>query len=74
MFGHRAIYHDGWRAVCPFPGPSFVEAAEKNRFFGMPLTSQILDQLDAEDWELYNVGEDPAECRNLAVDLSLIHI
>ena len=20
MFGHRAIYHDGWRAVCPWPG------------------------------------------------------
>ena len=19
MFAHRAIYHDGWRAVCPFP-------------------------------------------------------
>ena len=26
MFGHRAIYHDGWRAVCPWPGPSFAEA------------------------------------------------
>ena len=21
MLGHRAIYHDGWRAVCPWPGP-----------------------------------------------------
>ena len=20
MFGHRSIYHDGWRAVCPWPG------------------------------------------------------
>ena len=26
MLGHRAIYHDGWRAVCPWPGPSFAEA------------------------------------------------
>src|SRR5262245_18721831 len=26
MFAHRSIYHDGWRAVCPFPGPSFTEA------------------------------------------------
>ena len=26
MFAHRSIYHDGWRAVCPFPGPSFSEA------------------------------------------------
>ena len=31
MFAHRAIYHDGWRAVCPFPGPSFTEA---KAFFG----------------------------------------
>jgi hypothetical protein len=21
MLGHRAVYHDGWRAVCPWPGP-----------------------------------------------------
>ena len=21
MFGHRSLYHDGWRAVCPWPGP-----------------------------------------------------
>ena len=26
MFGHRSIYHDGWRAVCPWPGTSFKEA------------------------------------------------
>ena len=26
MLGHRALYHDGWRAVCPWPGPSFTEA------------------------------------------------
>ncbi len=28
MLGHRAIYHDGWRAVCPWPGPSFTEAGK----------------------------------------------
>ena len=28
MFGHRAIDHDGWRAVCPWPGPSFAEAGK----------------------------------------------
>ena len=22
MLGHRSVYHDGWRAVCPWPGPS----------------------------------------------------
>src|SRR5262249_46221973 len=21
MMGHRSIHHDGWRAVCPWPGP-----------------------------------------------------
>ena len=21
MLGHRSLYHDGWRAVCPWPGP-----------------------------------------------------
>jgi len=31
MFAHRSLYHDGWRAVCPVPGPSFSEAG---MFFG----------------------------------------
>jgi len=26
MFGHRSLYHDGWRAVCPWPGTSFTES------------------------------------------------
>jgi len=66
MFGHRSIYHDGWKAVCPFPGPSFAEAAEEGRAFGMPLTREILDDLDESGWELYRVADDPAETRNLA--------
>jgi arylsulfatase len=68
MFGHRSIYHDGWRAVCPFPGPSFAEAAEKGRYWGSPLTTEVLTDLDANSWELYNVTEDPAETKNLAAD------
>ena len=28
MFGSRSIFHDGWKANCPLPGPSFAEAAE----------------------------------------------
>ena len=28
MIGHRSIYHDGWRAVCPWPGPSYAEAEQ----------------------------------------------
>ena len=69
MFGHRSIYHEGWRAVCPFPGPNFVEAAEKQRHFGMPLTADMLDDLDANSWELYNVAADPAETKDLATEM-----
>ena len=64
MFAHRSIYHDGWRAVCPFPGPSFVEA--KAGFGELELTEDKLRHLDATGWELYNVEDDPAETRNLA--------
>ena len=28
MFGHRAIYHEGWRAVCPWPAPNFTSRGE----------------------------------------------
>ena len=38
MLGHRAIY-DGWRAVCPWPGPSFTEAGVG---FGQPVSAQTL--------------------------------
>ncbi len=69
MFGHRSIYHEGWKAVCPFPGPNFVEAAEKERYFGMPLTAELLNDLDANGWELYNVVDDPAETKNLAAEM-----
>jgi arylsulfatase len=63
MMGHRAIYHDGWRAVCPWPGPSFAEAGA---FFGEPIPAQKLIELDEKGWELYHVDEDPTETRNVA--------
>ena len=65
MLGHRAIYHDGWRAVCPWPGPSFAEAGIG---FGQPISADKLSELDAEGWELYHVAEDFAENRNVAAD------
>ena len=64
MFAHRSIYHDGWRAVCPFPGTSFEEAGVS---FGMlELTEDKLRELDAGGWELYHVDVDPAETNDLA--------
>ncbi len=65
MLGHRSIYHDGWRAVCPWPGPSFAEAG---RPFGAPISAETLAELDATSWELYHVAEDPAENHNLAAE------
>jgi arylsulfatase A-like enzyme len=63
MFGHRAIDHGGWRAVCPWPGPSFAEAGKP---FGALITADILTDLDAHHWELYHVATDPAENHNVA--------
>ncbi len=68
MFGHRSIYHKNWRAVCPFPGPSFAEAAEKGRYFGGPLTADVLADLDENAWELYDLNTDPTETTNVAED------
>jgi hypothetical protein len=66
MFGHRSIYHDGWRAVCPWPGPNFTEAAKKGRQFGMAIPNEVLVDIETHDWELYHVAEDYSETHNLA--------
>ena len=63
MLGHRSVYHDGWRAVCPWPGPSFAEAGTG---FGNPIPAATLTELDAKSWELYHVAEDFAENQNIA--------
>jgi arylsulfatase A-like enzyme len=63
MMGHRSLYHDGWRAVCPWPGPSFTEAGA---FFGTPIPAEKLTELDANGWELYHVAEDFAENHDIA--------
>lgn len=60
--GHRSIYHEGWKAVCPVPAPSYSEAPPG----GLLITEETLRKLDAEGWELYHVAEDPTETRNLA--------
>ncbi len=66
MFGHRAIDHDGWRAVCPWPGPDFTTAATKGRTFGSPIPPDVLDELETHGWELYRITDDPTESRNVA--------
>jgi len=66
MMGHRSLYHDGWRAVCPMPGPSFAESGFG--FGELIVTEEKLRELDRDGWELYHVAEDPAETRNRAQD------
>jgi arylsulfatase len=63
MMGHRSIYHNGWRAVCPWPGPSFTEAGAS---FGKPISAETLTELDTDKWELYHAAEDFAENHNVA--------
>jgi arylsulfatase len=63
MFGHRSLYHDGWRAVCPWPGTSFKESGGH---FGDPIDYDKLTELDAHGWELYHIAEDFAETNDLA--------
>ena len=47
MFGHRAIYHDGWRGVCPWPAPNFTDGgAARAQASAQPITPEILDELD----------------------------
>jgi len=65
MMGHRSIYHDGWRAVCPWPGTSFKESG---MFFGAPIDKDKLTELDAKGWELYDITKDFAENHNLAAE------
>ncbi len=66
MFGHRSIYSDGWRAVCPWPGPSFVEGAKLGYHFGEGISIERLRERDKNGWELYRVAEDFSENHNVA--------
>ena len=68
MFGHRSLHHDNWRAVCPWPGPNFTEAAQAGRKLGDPITPEVLEELDREGWELYDLSSDPTEAVNVAAE------
>ena len=65
MFGHRSLYHDGFRAVCPWVGTSFTESGLT---FGAPIDAAKLTELDANNWELYDLTKDPTETNNIAKD------
>jgi len=55
MFGSRAIYHDGWKAVTFHPvGPLYPDGLNPNAPF------------DDDVWELYHVAEDVSETNNVA--------
>jgi arylsulfatase len=68
MFGHRAIYHDGWRAVCPWPAPNFTAAAQLGRTLGEAITPDVLHELDRSGWELYSMADDPTESVDRAAE------
>jgi arylsulfatase len=53
MFATRSIYHDGWRAVCPWP-------------LETPLTAASLQTLDPDGWQLFHIAEDFAEAHDVA--------
>ena len=57
MFGSRAIYHRGWKAVTFHPvGPALRRRLNPNAPF------------DDDVWELYHVAEDLSEIRDLAAE------
>ncbi len=66
MFASRALDHDGWRAECGFPGPSYAEGEERGYHLGDQINSEVLNDLDAHGWELYHTEVDPTECENVA--------
>ncbi|UCF44654.1 MAG: arylsulfatase [Planctomycetota bacterium] len=53
MFGNRAIWVDGWKAVCLHAGR-------------MPWEVNVVLPFDQDEWELYHVAEDFSESTNLA--------
>lgn len=54
MFGSRAIYHQGWKAVTFHPVGPLYDDQDPNAPF------------DEDVWELYHVAEDLSETRDLA--------
>ncbi len=56
MFGSRALYHRGWKAVAFHPVGPLYDDQNPN------------DSFDDDVWELYDVAKDPTETNNLAAE------
>ncbi|WP_298343805.1 arylsulfatase [Ferrimicrobium sp.] len=54
MFGSRALYHEGWKAVTFHPIAPLYDDKNPN------------DDFDEDQWELYDVAHDLTETRDLA--------
>ena len=61
MFGHRAIYHDGWLA-CTTP----LLAPWQDRRDASPAAQATEDVIGGYKWELYHVAEDFSQAFDLA--------
>ena len=48
------------------PAPAMLKGPRKGRSLGDEITPEVLDDLDANGWELYHIAEDPTESHNLA--------
>jgi arylsulfatase len=66
MFGCRSIYHDGWRAECGWPGPTYATGKLRGHSLADPITKADLAELDETGWELFHLDEDFAESDNVA--------
>jgi arylsulfatase A-like enzyme len=54
IFGSRSIYDNGWKAELAYPNDVLIRNAASN------------PTLDENDWELYNLNDDPTERIDLA--------
>ncbi|MQA11633.1 MAG: sulfatase-like hydrolase/transferase [Pseudonocardiaceae bacterium] len=63
MFGHRAIWANGWKAVTAHWTPE-----AESMFFGAPTQARSAGQFDADQWELYHLDSDFSESNDLAAE------
>ena len=63
MLGHRSIYHDGWKAVCPWPGTSFAVVSVSSVTMVGPSAGVICKPVDSVS---------PLKCRYFVSTLSSI--